>query len=132
MTMRFFSDKDRPVHMGPYPNERLARVDGLADLTRVPAMQQLSYQRDTDPRSVINAMREHQAMLDAIRDGLINTAVAEAPTDPQVRADHLKAFGYFADAAIVGVCKLPDAAHLANVEQPEAFNEVLMAFLAQH
>lgn len=112
MTMRFFSDKDRPVHMGPYPTERLARVSGAADLTGVPAMQQLHFERANDPRSVINAMREHQAMLDAIRDGLINKAVAQAPRDPQERADHLKAFGYFADAAVVGVCKLPDAAVL--------------------
>ncbi|MDO6732369.1 reductive dehalogenase [Marinovum sp. 2_MG-2023] len=112
MTMRFFSDKDRPVHMGPYPTERLARVSGAADLTGVPAMQQLHFERANDPRSVINAMREHQAMLDAIRDGLINEAVAQAPRDPQERADHLKAFGYFADAAVVGVCKLPDAAVL--------------------
>lgn len=112
MTMRFFSDKDRPVHMGPYPTERLARVSGPADLTGVPAMQQLHFERANDPRSVINAMREHQAMLDAIRDGLINKAVAQAPRDPQERADHLKAFGYFADAAVVGVCKLPDAAVL--------------------
>lgn len=27
---------------------------------------------------------------------------------------------------------LPDAAHLANIEQPDAFNDVLMGFLAQH
>ena len=33
---------------------------------------QLSYDRAEDPFSIVNAMREHQAMLDAIRDGLIN------------------------------------------------------------
>ena len=113
MTTRFFSDKDRPVHMGPYPNERLARAQSMPSLANVPPMQQLAFTRADDPRSVVNAMREHQAMLDAIRDGLINGAVADAPTDPQERADHLKAFGYFADAAIVGVCALPEAAVLA-------------------
>jgi reductive dehalogenase len=114
MTMRFFSDKDRPVHMGPYPTERLARLSGPADLTGIPPMQHLRFQRAEDPASIINAMREHQAMLDAIRDGLINKAVAEAPVDPQERADHLKAFAYFADAAVVGACKLPAAAHLSQ------------------
>ncbi len=112
MTMRFFSNKDRPVHMGPYPTERLARAGGAVDLSCVPAMQHCRFENAADPRSIINAMREHQAMLDAIRDGLINRTLADAPTDPQTRADHLKAFGYFADAAIVGMCKLPAAAVL--------------------
>ncbi len=112
MTIRFFSDKDRPVHMGPYPSELLARSAVMPDLSDVPTSRQLSFDRPADPASIVNAMREHQAMLDAIRDGLINKAVAEAPADPRVRADHLKAFGYFADAAVVGTCLLPDAAKL--------------------
>ncbi|MEL7213081.1 MAG: reductive dehalogenase [Pseudomonadota bacterium] len=111
--MRLFSDKNRPVHMGPYPTERLAR-QGHARLSEVPAAQQLAFERASDPHSILNAMREHQAMLDAIRDGLINKVVAEAPTDPQERANHLKAFGYFADAALVGICKLPAETLLAQ------------------
>ncbi|MEM6637400.1 MAG: reductive dehalogenase [Pseudomonadota bacterium] len=111
MTSRFFSSKDRAFHRGPYPTELLARGT-MPDLAQIPAAAQLTYQRDSDPRSVINAMREHQAMLDAIRDGLINKAVAEAPTDPVERANHLKAFGYFADAALVGACELPTKALL--------------------
>ncbi len=109
MTLRFFSDKNRPVFMGPYPTERLARRSGPADLSNVPPMKPLVFEHPNDPRSIINAMREHQAMLDAIRDGLVNGAVADAPTDPKERANHLKAFGYFADAAVVGTCAVtPD------------------------
>ena len=110
MTVRFFSDKNRPVHMGPYPTERLARMAGEVALNEVPPHVPLVFDRPDDPRSIVNAMREHQAMLDAIRDGLINGVVAEAPADLQARSDHLKAFGYFADAAVVGVCALPQAA----------------------
>ena len=112
MTIRFFSDKDRPVHMGSYPSELLARTATMPDLSRVPPHVGLSFERADQPNSIVNAMREHQAMLDAIRDGLINKAVAQAPVDPQDRVDHLKAFGYFADAAMVGACLLPDAALL--------------------
>ena len=43
--------------------------------------------------NIVNAMGEYQAMLDAIRDGMINTIEAVVPQDPQTRADHLKAFG---------------------------------------
>ena len=109
--MRFFSNKHRPVHLGPYPTELLAR-GGMPDLSAVPAAKALSFARPDDPFSIVNAMREHQAMLDAIRDGLINKAVAEVPTDPVERANHLKAFGYFSDAAVVGTCLLPQAALL--------------------
>ncbi|AXI44735.1 NAD-binding oxidoreductase [Sulfitobacter sp. SK012] len=112
MTIRFFSDKDRPVHMGPYPTELLGRSTDVPDFSYVPSMQQLSFDRPTDPRSIVNAMREHQAMLDAMRGGPINRAIAGAPADPTVRAEHLKAFGYFCDAAVVGTCLLPVAALL--------------------
>ncbi|MBY4893845.1 reductive dehalogenase [Rhodobacteraceae bacterium N5(2021)] len=118
---RFFSDKSRPVHMGHYPTERLARTAQAPDLTHVPTATPLSFDRPEAPHSILNAMREHQAMLDAIRDGLVNRAVAEAPTDPQDRADHLKAFGYFQDAALVGVCRLPGAALL---DRPHANPDV--------
>ena len=40
-------------------------------------------------------MAEHQAMLDTIRDGLVNSARAEIPSDPGERSRHLKSFGYF-------------------------------------
>ncbi|WP_322867994.1 2Fe-2S iron-sulfur cluster-binding protein [Aquicoccus sp. G2-2] len=109
-----FSTKDRSAHLGPYPCERLARRADLPDLGSVPPSAPLTFERAAAPHSIVNAMREHQAMLDAIRDGLINKAVADAPTDPQIRADHLKAFGYFADAAVVGVCRLPKDAVLAE------------------
>ena len=121
--MRFFSTENRPVHMGPYPTERLARLTHLPDLAHVPALKQLSFDRTEDPHSIINAMREHQAMLDAIRDGLINNAVAEAPVDLIERANHLKSFGYFADAAVVGICALPPQAILDHPhENPDVAN----------
>jgi reductive dehalogenase len=108
---RFFSSKTRPVHMGPYPVELLGRMP-KADLSSVPAMEALRFENESAPHSIINAMREHQAMLDVIRSGLINGAVAQAPADPQERAEHLKSFGYFADAALVGTCLLPNEAIL--------------------
>ncbi len=112
MTQRFFSTKDRPVHMGSYPSEMLARQADVPDLSSVPPSVQLSFERPDDPFSIVNAMREHQAMLDAIRDGFVNKTVAEAPTDPTDRSNHLKAYGYFSDAAVVGVCALPTDAIL--------------------
>ncbi len=109
--MKVFSAKNRPVHFGPYPVERLKRISNV-DLSSVPDMAPLTFQKPEMPESIVNAMGEYQAMLDAIRDGLINKVEAVIPEDPQTRADHLKAFGYFNDAAMIGICALPDAAVL--------------------
>ena len=111
MSYRFFSDRNRPVHLGPYPLERRARqqtpvLDGL------PKPSPLSFRRPDTPESIVNAMSEYQAMLDAIRDGLVNKARADCPNDPVERANHLKGFGYFSDATMVGICALPKSAHL--------------------
>ena len=99
------------MHMGPYPCEWLARA-AQSELADVPAAEQLTFDHSAAPHSIVNAMRDHQAMLDAIRDGLINKVVAEAPDDLVERANHLKGFGYFSDAAMVGICEIPRSAHL--------------------
>ena len=39
--------------------------------------------RPDAPESLVNAMAEYQAMMDAIRDGLVNKARAECPEDPE-------------------------------------------------
>ncbi|NOX42074.1 MAG: reductive dehalogenase [Alphaproteobacteria bacterium] len=108
---KFFSYKNRPMHLGPYPLEKLKRIDH-ADLSAIGPQEQVSFHRDHDPLSLVNAMQEYQAMLDATREGLVKKERAEIPSDPQMRANHLKAFGYYCDAAIVGMCAIPDTAWL--------------------
>ncbi|GAA6210228.1 hypothetical protein NBRC116601_35210 [Cognatishimia sp. WU-CL00825] len=113
------SAKNRPVHLGRLKLETLKRTSKI-DFAEVPAFEPLTFSRPNQPESIVNAMGDHQAMLDAIRDGLINNAVADAPADLTERAEHLKAFGYFADATIVGACQLPEPAVLARpVRNPD-------------
>ncbi len=113
MGVRVFSDAKRPVHLGPFPLERLPRGP-LPDLATVPAFAPLSFRRTEVPESLVNAMGEYQAMMDAIRDGLVNRAKAGCPDDPVARAEHLKAFGYFSDAAMVGTCVMPEGVLLEH------------------
>ncbi|MEM9638492.1 MAG: NAD-binding oxidoreductase, partial [Pseudomonadota bacterium] len=95
--------------MGPFPLERLARMPGLPDLSTVPPMVPVSHDLGATPMSLVNAMAEYQAMLDAIRDGLINKEKSSCPSDPDERARHIKSFGYFQDAPMVGIGKFgPD------------------------
>ena len=51
-------------------------------------------------------------MMDAIREGVVNKTPATAPSDLVERSNHLKAFGYFQDTSMVGMCKLPKSAVL--------------------
>lgn len=110
---KIFSTRQRPMHMGPFPMERLVRGP-MPDLAAVPVAQPLEFRRPTAPASIVNAMGDYQAMMDAIRDGLVNKAQAACPSDPQARAEHIKAFGYFSDAAMVGIGPVPTSARLAQ------------------
>ncbi|MFY0680836.1 MAG: reductive dehalogenase [Thalassovita sp.] len=106
--------------MGPFPLERLKRQRDLPDLSTLPPWSPVSFRRPDAPESLVNAMGEYQAMLDAIRDGMVNRTRSTIPADPLERSEHLKSFGYFSDASMVGICKLPDAARLKTpVRNPD-------------
>lgn len=111
---KLFSDRNRPVHLGPYPLERLARTDAAPDLDAVPPMRPVTFHRADARHSIVNAMAEYQAMLDAIRTGLVAKVRSACPEDHQVRADHLKAFGYFSDASMAATCALSPACLLSE------------------
>ena len=102
--MKLFSYRDRPVHLGPFPLEALART-GAADLAALPPMRPLSFD-DPDPRSLSHAMARFMAMFDTVRDGAVTHGAADIPDDPAARSDHLKAAGYYFDAAMMGTARI--------------------------
>ena len=111
--MRLFSYRDRPVHLGPYPQERLTRSEQAPALAALPVMQALAYEHP-DPLSLVHAMARFAAMFDLVRDGPVNPLPAEVEVDPERRAQHLKAAGYYFDASMVAACALPPEARLAT------------------
>ena len=112
--MKLFSYKNRPVHLGPYPLERLRRQREMPDLAAVPAMQPVSYVDASDPEALANAMARYIGMLDVVRDGAVTALKAEIPDDRQERSNHLKAAGCYYDATMMGICALPREALLAE------------------
>ncbi|MDH5339731.1 MAG: hypothetical protein OEW22_08140, partial [Rubrivivax sp.] len=92
--MRLFSYRDRPVHLGPYPLERLTRTGEPPALDALPVMQALPFE-SADPLSLVHAMARFMAMFDLVRDGGVNPLPAELPADPAERTRHLKAAGYY-------------------------------------
>ncbi|PQO23253.1 NAD-binding oxidoreductase [Rhodobacteraceae bacterium WD3A24] len=111
--MRLFSYKNRPVHLGPFPLERLTRAEAAPDLTRLPSMEALRFDHP-DPESLTHAMARFMGMFDTVRDGAITHGQADIPRDPAERARHLKAAGYYFDASMVGVGGLAPDHHLVE------------------
>jgi hypothetical protein len=111
---KLFSDRNRPIHMGRFPTERLMRSSVCPDLKALVPWPVLDFQRPTASSSIVPAMAEFQAMMDAVRDGRVNSVVSEIPSDLQERSNHLKAFAYFNDIAMVGVTALAADDHLAT------------------
>ncbi|MFV2002430.1 MAG: NAD-binding oxidoreductase, partial [Paracoccaceae bacterium] len=107
---RLFSYANRPFHLGPYPLEKLARSDAAPDLSRLKVTPGISFRRPDDATSIVNAMQDYQAMLDATRDGLVKSERAVVPDDLNERARNLKSFAYFCDTDMVAICEVPGAA----------------------
>ena len=100
--------------------EKLARADACPNLGQLAPQPALSFARRDDPLSIVNAMQEYQAMLDATRDGQVKRERAVIPGDLTERSNHLKSFGYYCDAAMVGLCEIPAAAWPERpVENPD-------------
>ncbi len=106
--MKLFSYRNRPVHMGPYPTETLARLKRAseASFAGLSPLVQLDTAPTDDPGCVLHAMDDYLSLLDAVRDGPVNPEPAEIPDCPEERANNLKAFGYFLDASFAGVCEV--------------------------
>ena len=101
--MRLFSHRDRAVHLGQLPMERLGRGAGV-ELGQVLTTGLL--RESFDDHSLGRSISDFMCALDAVREGGLSKEEAEIPADPVERSNHLKAAGYFLDAAVVGVTEL--------------------------
>ena len=110
--MRLFSHRKRPVHLGPYPLERLPRLDtadtpppgtgaGTDPLPPRPAEAEAP-----GPKSAAHAYRLYLDLFDGQRHGDV-APEAPTPADPVEVADNLKAGLYFLDADMVGCGLIP-------------------------
>ncbi len=110
--MRFFSTRNRPFHLGPFPLEKLERTTSEPDLSLVPAMSPLEFNTQK-PESISHAIARFLALLDTVRDGSTNAIKGEIPNDPVERSKHFKAASYYFDASMVGITQLNSSHRLA-------------------
>lgn len=106
--MRLFSNRRRPVHLGPFPLERIARaaapdLAGAHDAWPAPSATPLG--------RIVN---EYIALFGQFRAEDPAPERAPYPADPRRLANELKANCYFLDASLAGCCEIPDAAWLGD------------------
>lgn len=103
--MRIFSNRARPVHLGPFPLERVARATAVPDLAGV---------RDAFPVASATPLgrivNEYIALFEQFRAEAPAPERAPYPGDAQRLANELKANCYFLDASLAGCCEIPDSA----------------------
>jgi len=109
---RLFSHKDRPVHLGPHPLERLPRTERVSRYPDQRIEAGLAIEKPENPASLSNAMREYVNVMDRMREGATAPKRAPIPTEPAVRAEHLKAACYYLDASMAATGRVPPEAIL--------------------
>jgi reductive dehalogenase len=107
--MRIFSNRDRPVHLGPFPLERVRRAA---------AMPEVSSLRDAFPTPsgtplglIVN---EYVALFEQFRTEPPAPERAPYPADPRRLASELKANCYFLNASLAACCEIPESAWIGS------------------
>ena len=108
--MRVFSHKQRPVHLGAYPLERLARLSSATALPsglngHVPARPSEGIAEG--PSGMGHAFGKYIELFDSLRTGEVATSRAPIPEDADEIAANIKAGIYFLDADMAGICEAP-------------------------
>ncbi len=131
--MKIFSYNDRPVHLGPFPAEHLARAappgaDQGPRPQRPPS--------PPPPRSELARIAAtYTQLFAAFGEGDIAPKLAPIPGDPVLLANDLKAACYFLDATQAAICDLPLSAWYqtdAQGEPIEPYHGRALVILMEH
>src|SRR3954469_9115159 len=110
--MRIFSNRKRPVHLGRFPLERLARapLEGgvLADVKR-----RFSAQEGPPANQLARICREYCAIYERFRTGAAAPSKAPYVEALAERSAELKSMALFFDATLAAACAVPREAWLA-------------------
>ena len=103
--MRIFSNASRPVHLGSYPMERVARAAATPDLAIV--RDRFPARSETQLGRIVN---EYVALFEQFRAEPPAPERAPYPQNPRRLANELKANCYFLNGSLAGCCEIPAAA----------------------
>ena len=103
--MRIISNRNRAVHLGPLPLERVARAATIPDLSA--AHDRFPARSETRLGRIVN---EYIALFEQFRAEDPAPERAPYPQDPRQLANELKANCYFVNASLAACCEIPDSA----------------------
>jgi ferredoxin len=110
--LRLFSQKSRPVHLGPYPLELLPRSNSIPDTANSDQRECLDIGNCENINSVSRAMPRFFQLYKSLRDGDVSQTFAPIPDSKDERAHNLKSACYFLEASMAGICRIPKSAIL--------------------
>ncbi len=124
--MRLLKNSDRPFHWGTFPLEVLPRDESNAVAER-------DRPKAATPEAPVNntllagIARKYRDIFAEHAEDAPAAAKAPLPDDLARRAQDVKGFAYFMDAAMVGICEIPDAAWLVGADaDPHSHALVIM------
>ncbi len=110
--MRIFSNRNRPVHLGRFPLERLPRAQ--IDEKVLFAVKSLKKVEEKKANTLAEICREYCAIYEKFRSGLPAAEKAPYFSDPRERANELKSMALFFDATMVATCAVPPEAWISD------------------
>ncbi|MCP5214555.1 MAG: Fe-S protein [Pseudomonadales bacterium] len=102
--------RSRPVDFGPYPLESLARDISISEReANRPPLVSLPPLPEADT-ALVEATRKYRKIFEELRKVTVFIRKAPLPENLERRTQDLKGAGYFLDASMIGLCKLPENA----------------------
>lgn len=126
-----YKRKNRPVELGPYPLETLARDATLiAQEYAKPQLSSKDYalpaHEGRDQAALLASTRRYQRIFEQLRDVDSFAKQAPVPDDLDVRARDVKGAGYFLDASQMAICELPPSAWLQDGDSAPSHNHAIV------
>ncbi len=122
--MRIFSSKGRPFPLGPFPLESIRRMASAPDLEA--ARDAVQGRPAADGNQLALICDRYQQIYEAFRNGAEAPERAPDAESLAERASDLKGLGYFFDATMVGLCRVPPAARDAGLPASHSHAIVLL------
>jgi 3-oxoadipate enol-lactonase len=115
---------------------RLAKIIGKTSTTAPAVGRQLELMYRQATKEALRLIPQHIARYDyteVLRQATLPLLLIQGELDKEINNNLASTLAVLEEAANRQVVPLPNAGHFANLEQPEAFNEILTSFLAgQH
>ncbi|MGI9521590.1 MAG: Fe-S protein [Hyphomicrobiaceae bacterium] len=110
------SNETRPYHLGPHPQEILPRDITIRTRENNVAQNRHDVKAVASDSAFGKALVKYRTLFDTLSDGPVAPERAPVPRDPTRRTIDIKGGGYFLNASLIGICRMPSSAWLAETD----------------